>query len=162
MSLYETIWKDERNRTLLITSIIAITCLIFAILFASIDQFSAPEWIKGLYPDLNSDPLPYKAGLTIIELLLMSGFYFFFLIAIATFSEIRANLPSWGTIVISSIVALLITWFITSIHPAGPALPTNFTSGMQWTIFGVLLIVIILSVVYIFFTESSPEEDKKE
>jgi hypothetical protein len=160
MSLYETIWKDERNRTLLITSIIAITCLIFAILFANIDQVSAPEWIKGLYPDLNSETLPYKAGLTIIELLLMSGFYFFFLIAIATFSEIRANLPSWGTIVISAIVALLITWFITSIHPAGPALPTNFTTGMQWTIFGVLLLVIILSVVYIFFTES-PEEDKK-
>lgn len=160
MSLYETIWKDERNRTLLITAIVSITCLIFAILFASIDQVSAPEWIKGLYPDLNAEVPPYKAGLTIIELLLMSGFYFFFLIAIATFSEIRANLPSWGTIIISAVVALLITWFITSIHPAGPALPTNFTTGMQWTIFGVLLVVIIISVVYIFFTES-PEEDKK-
>jgi hypothetical protein len=159
MSLYQTIWKDERNRTLLITAIISITCLIFAILFASIDQASAPNWIKGLYPDLNSDVLPYKAGLTIIELLLLSGFYFFFLIAIATFSEIRANLPSWGTIVISAIISLLITWFITSIHPAGPALPTNFTTGMQWTIFGVLLAVIVLSVVYIFFTES-PEEEK--
>ncbi|MCG3225971.1 MAG: hypothetical protein H7645_03570 [Candidatus Heimdallarchaeota archaeon] len=159
MSLYETIWKDERNRTILITSILSITCLIFAILFASIDQTSAPEWIKGFYPDLNSVDLPYKAGLTIIEFLLMSGFYFFFLIAIATYSELRAKLPSWGIIVISAVISLLITWFITSIHPAGPALPTNFTTGMQWTVFGVLLAVIILSVVYIFFTEA-PDEEK--
>ena len=161
MSLYETIWKDERNRTLLISSIIAITCLIFAILFASIDQASAPNWIKGLYPDLNGDSIPYKAGLTIIEFLLISGFYFFFLIAIATYSEIRANLPSWGSIIISAVISLLITWFITSIHPAGPALPTNFTSGMQWTIFGALLAMIVLSIVYIFFTEGSEEEQDK-
>jgi hypothetical protein len=135
--------------------------LIFAILFASIDQASAPEWIKGFYPNLNDAVLPYKVGLTILEFVLISGFYFFFLIAIATYSEIRAKLPSWGTIVISAVVSLLVTWFITSIHPAGPALPTNFTTGMQWTVFGVLLAVIVLSVVYIFFTESADEEKSK-
>ncbi|MHA2357445.1 MAG: hypothetical protein ACXABK_01580, partial [Candidatus Heimdallarchaeaceae archaeon] len=48
MSLYETLWKNERNRTLLISSIVAITCLIIAILLASVDSQSAPNWIKGL------------------------------------------------------------------------------------------------------------------
>jgi len=161
MSLYETIWKNERNRTLLISSIVAIACLIIAILLASVDHQSAPNWIRGLYPDLNAEDIPYKAGLTILELLLISGFYFFFLISVATYNELRAKLPSWGTIVISTIVSILITWFITSIHPAGPALPTNFNTGMQWTVYGGLIGVVILSVVYIFLTET-PEEGKKK
>ena len=158
MSLYETIWKNEKNRTLLISSIITIACLIIAILFASIDQRNAADWIKGLYFDLNEEPV-YKVGLVIIELLLISGFYFFFLISLATFSEIRANFPSWGTIGICTIISILVTWLITEIHPAGRGLGTNFTNGMQWTIFIGLIVVIILSVVYIFLTE---ETDKKE
>jgi len=160
MSLYETIWKNEKNRTLLISSIIAIVCLILAILLASIDQRSAPNWIKGLYFDLNADP-EYKVGLVILEILLLSGFYFFLLIALATFSEIRANFPSWGTIGISSVIAILVTWFVTSIRPAGKGLGTNFTNGMQWTIFIVLIVVIILSIVYIFLTGEDEEEKKQ-
>ncbi|MEE9410097.1 MAG: hypothetical protein V3V41_04155 [Candidatus Heimdallarchaeota archaeon] len=157
MSLYETIWKNEKNRTLLITSIIAITCLIISILFSIIDQRIAPNWIKGLYFNLNEDP-EYKVGLVIIELLLLSGFYFFLLLALATFSEIRANFPSWGTILISTIISLLVTWFITEIRPAGRGLGTNFTNGMQWTIFIGLIVVVILSIVYIFLTEEAEEK----
>jgi len=33
---------------------------------------------------------------------------------------------------------------------------------MQWTIFGMLILTIILSIVYIFFTESPDEEKKKK
>jgi hypothetical protein len=161
MSIYETLWKDEKNRTLLIGSIVTIACIILAILFAMVDQRTAPEWIKGLYYDLNDPEPPYKVGLTIIEIILVSVLYFFLLISLATYSEIRAKLPSWGTILISVIITILFTWFITSLHPAGPALPTNFTSGMQWTIFGVIIAFMFLSVVYIFLTET-PEEEKKK
>jgi len=161
MSIYETLWKDEKNRTVLIGSIITITCIILAILFAMVDQRTAPEWIKGLYYDLNDPEPPYKVGLTIIEIIILSVLHFFLLITLATYSEIRAKLPSWGTIIISVVITILFAWFITSLHPAGPALPTNFTSGMQWTIFGVLIGFMFLSVIYIFMTETEEEKKKK-
>lgn len=158
MSLYETIWKNEKNRTLLISTIVAIGALILAMIIASLKYVSAPNFIKVWYFS-DQTVRHYSIGLVLIEILLLSLFYFFFLIAIATLSEIRANLPSWGTILLSTIVAFLVTWFVTSIHPS-TALPTNFTTGMQWTIFGSLIGVVILSIVYLAFTE--PKEELEE
>lgn len=156
MSLYETIWKNEKNRTLLISTIVAIGALILAIIIASLNYYSAPNFIKVWY--FSNQAVPhYSIGLVLIEIFLLSLFYFFCLISIATLSEIRANLPSWGTILLSTIIAFLVTWFVTSIYPSGEALPTNFTTGMQWTIFGSLIGVVILSIVYLTLTEPKEE-----
>lgn len=159
MGLYERIWKDEKNRTLLIGSIIALAVLILAFIFSGWNQNSAPSWLKGLYLD---DPTEiYNVGLTILVGILVSIFYFFLMLALATLREIRAGLPSWGSFVSSSVTAILITWIITSIK-TGLAQETNYTTAMQWTIFGMLILTIILSIVYIFFTESPDEEKKKK
>lgn len=155
MSLYETIWKNEKNRTLLISTIVAIGALILAMIIASLNYDSAPKFIRVWYFS-DQTVRHYSIGLVLIEILLLSLFYFFLLIAIATLSEIRANLPSWGTILLSTIIAFLVTWFVTSIHPR-TAQPTNFTNGMQWTIFGSLIGVIILSIVYLTLTEPKEE-----
>ena len=155
MSLYETIWKNEKNRTLMISTIIAIGALILAMIFASLNYSNAPKFIKVWYFS-NQTVRHYSIGLVLIEILLLSLFYFFLLITIATLSEIRANLPSWGTILLSIIIAFLVTWFVTSIHPS-EALLTNFTTGMQWTIFGCLIGVTILSIVYLALTEPKEE-----
>lgn len=158
MGLYERIWKDTKNRTLLLSSIIFIAALIIAIVFASWEPLTAPSWLAGLYYDPPGDV--YGVGLTIIIAILVSIFYFFLLIALATLSEIRANLPSWGTFIISAIISILVTWMITEIRPKGVGGNPNFNTAMQWTIFGVLIGVIILSIVYIFLTE--PGEDEEE
>ena len=89
----------------------------------------------------------YNVGLTFLVAAFVSIFYFFLMIALATLKEIRAGLPSWGSLVTSSVTAILVTWIVTSIKP-GVAAATNYTSGMQWTIFGVLLVVIIISINY--------------
>ncbi|MBA7556763.1 hypothetical protein ES705_49482 [subsurface metagenome] len=159
MSLYETIWKNEKNRTLLISTIIAIGALILAMIIASLNYESAPNFIRVWYFS-DQTVRHYSIGLVLIEIFLLSLFYFFLLIAIATLSEIRANLPSWGTILLSTIIAFLVTWFVTSIHPSGQAQPTNFTTGMQWTIFGTLICVVILSIVYLAFTEPKEELER--
>jgi len=159
MGLYERIWKDEKNRTLLIGSIIALAVLILAFIFSGWNKNSAPNWLKGLYLE---DPTEiYNVGLTILVGILVSIFYFFLMLALATLREIRASLPSWGSFVSSSVIAILITWIITSIKP-GLAQKTNYTTAMQWTIFGMLILTIILSIVYIFFTESPDEGEKKK
>jgi len=154
-SLYETIWLNEKNRTLIISSIITIGTIIIAILFASVDYQGAPNWLKGLYRE---DPQAgYNVGLTLLELFLMCVFYFFLLIAIGTFVEIRAGLPSWGTILTTVLISLLFTWLVTSIRP-GEAKVKNFTPAMQGTIFGGLILFMILSVVYLALTTT---EEKK-
>jgi hypothetical protein len=159
MGLYERIWKDEKNRTILLSIIIIIASLILVMVFASWDYENAPNWLKGLYlEDVNN----YNVGLTILTGVLVSIFYFFLLIALATFSEIRANLPSWGSFIIPTLVSILITFIVTVISPTGVGGYTNFTSGMQWTVFGILIVVIFLSIIYIFFTEPSEEEEKKK
>ena len=155
MGLYERVWKDSRNRTLLISSIILLAALILAIVFASWEPLTAPSWLVGLYYE---DPGSiYGVGLTIITAVLVSIFYFFLLLALATFSEIRANLPSWGTFVFSSIISIL-----TEIRPKGVGGDPNYNTAMQWTIFGVLIVVIVLSIIYIFLTEPSEEEEEKK
>ena len=154
-SLYETIWLNEKNRTLIISIIITIATVIVAILLASIDYQGAPNWLKGLYRE---DPTAgYNVGLTLLELFLICVFHFFLLIAIGTFVEIRAGLPSWGTIISTSIISILLTWLVTSIKP-GEAKVKNFTPAMQGTIFGGLVAFIILSTVYLTLTST---EEKK-
>jgi len=135
--MYERLWKNERNRTLLISSIIAIGSAILSVLFASFGYDSAPAFLKVWYY-VNQEERHYSWGLTVAEIILLVLLYFFMLIAIATYNEIRAKMPSWGTIMISATISLLFTWFVTSIHPINRYLPTNFTSSMQWTIFGTL------------------------
>lgn len=159
MGLYERIWKDEKNRTLLISSIIVLAALIIAIIFASWDKTNAPKWLTGLY--FEPPGSEFSVGLTIIIAVLVALFYFFLLIALATFSEIRANLPSWGSFVSSGVISFLVTWIITALRP-GQAQYSNFTTSMQWTVFGVLIVVFILSIIYIFLTEKPDEEDKKK
>jgi len=159
MGLYERIWKDQKNRTLLISSIIALAFIILAFVFSGWNHSSAPGWLKGLYLEDPSEA--YNVGLTLLIGFFVSIFYFFLMLALATLREIRTGLPSWGSFVSSSITSILITWIVTSIKP-GLAQETNYTAGMQWTIFGILLGVIILSIFYIFFTESPDEEEKKK
>jgi magnesium-transporting ATPase (P-type) len=154
MSIYQTLWKNDKNRTLLISSIIVIGTLIVAIIFASL-SYETAGFLRIWY-FVDQDVPHYSWGLVVAEITLLSLFYFFLLISLAIWSEMRAKLPSWGTFITSSIIAILITWLITSIRPRGSGLPSNFTAGMQWTIFGVLIAVIIASIFYIFFLE----EDK--
>ena len=164
MGLYERIWKDDKNRTLLLSTIILIATLILAIIFASWDYVTAPNWLKGLYIEevAAGEPMPYNAGLTILTAAFVSIFYFFLLIALATLSEIRANLPSWGAFIIPVVISILSTWLITSIRPKGVGGVSNYNTAMQWTIFGILIGVIFLSIIYIFFTEPSEDEDEKK
>ena len=157
MSLYERIWKDDKNRTVLISSIILLATLILAVLFASWGYNNVPGWLEGLYLD---DIKSYNVGLTILTSVLVSIFYFFLLITLATISEIRANLPSWGTFVISSVISILVTSIVLYFIKFNAASESNFNTGMQWTVFGILIASIILSVVYIFFTEPSEEDEK--
>jgi len=151
MSIYQTLWKNDKNRTLLISSIIVIGTLIVAIIFASL-SYETAGFLRIWY-FIDQDVRHYSWGLAIAEILLLSLFYFFLLISLATLSEMRTNLPSWGTFIASATISILITWLITSIRPRGGGLPSNFTSEMQWTIFGVLIVVIIASIFYIFFLE---------
>ncbi|MCK4895748.1 MAG: hypothetical protein KAS47_03010 [Candidatus Heimdallarchaeota archaeon] len=160
MSIYQTLWKNDKNRTLLISSIIVIGTLIVAIIFASLNYDTAGFLRIWYYAD--QDVRHYSWGLVIAEVLLLSLFYFFLLISFATLSEMRAKLPSWGTFVTSSTISILVTWLITSIRPRGGGLPSNFTSGMQWTIFGVLIVVIIASIFYIFFLEEEKVDKPKK
>lgn len=161
MSIYQTLWKNDKNRTLLISSIIIIGTLIVAIIFSSLNYETAG--FLRIWYFIDQDVRHYSWGLVIAEILLLSAFYFFLLILLATLSEIRAKLPSWSTFISSSIISILITWLITSIRPRGGGLPSNFTSGMQWTIFGVLIAVIIASIFYIFFLEEEKvDRPKKE
>lgn len=157
MSMYERLWKNEKNRTLLISSIIVIASGILAVLFASFEYDSAPGILR-LWYFVNQNDRHYSWGLVIMEIILLFMFYFFMLIGIGIYSEIRAKTPSWGSFVITTIITLLFTWFVTSIHPIHRQLPTNFTPGMQWTIFGVLIGLIVLSIVYIALTESKEED----
>ncbi len=162
MGLYERIWKDDKNRTLLLSVIILLATLILAIMFASWDYINAPAWLQGLYKEvIVGEPISYNAGLTILTAVLISIFYFFLLIALATLSEIRANLPSWGTFIIPVVISILVTWMITSISPTGVGGNSNYNSGMQWTLFGILVVVIFLSIIYIFLTEPGDEEEEK-
>ncbi len=163
MSIYQTLWKNDKNRTLLISSIIVIGTLIVAIIFASLNYETAG--FLRIWYFIDQDVRHYSWGLVIAEMLLLSLFYFFLLISLATLSEMRANLPSWGTFIASATISILITWLVTSVRPRGGGLPSNFTSGMQWTIFGVLIVVIIASIFYIFFLEEEkidiPKKGKK-
>ncbi|MHA1345670.1 MAG: hypothetical protein ACTSVO_08840 [Candidatus Heimdallarchaeaceae archaeon] len=160
MSIYQKLWKNDKNRTLLISSIIVIGTLIVATIFASLNYDTAGFLKIWYYAD--QDVRHYSWGLVLAEILLLSLFYFFLLISLATLSEIRANLPSWSTFITSSIIAILITWLITSIRPRGGGLPSNFTSGMLWTIFGVLILVIIASIFYIFFLDVEEVDKSKK
>ncbi|MHA1202210.1 MAG: hypothetical protein ACTSQ4_06795 [Candidatus Heimdallarchaeaceae archaeon] len=160
MSIYQTLWKNDKNRTLLISSIIVIGALIVAIIFASLSHETA-GFLRVWY-FVDQDVRHYSWGLVMAEVILLTLFYFFLLISLATWSEMRAKLPSWGTFITSSLISILVTWLITSIRPRGSGLPSNFTSGMQWTIFGVLTAVIIASIFYIFFLEEDKVERQKK
>jgi len=157
MSLYERIWKDAKNRTVLISSIILLTTLILAVLFASWGYNNVPEGLKGLYLD---DISQYNVGLTILTGFLVSIFYFFLLITLATISEIRANLPSWRTFATSSVISILVTSIVLYLIRFNAASESNFNTGMQWTVYGFLIVTIFLSIVYIFFTEPSEDDEK--
>jgi len=152
MSIYQTFWKDKRNRTALVSSIIAIAMLILVIFLASLKQDFVPDWLKWMYT-----PGEYNIGLTIITFICLAILYLFTLIAIATINEIRANLPGWGSIILSTIITFLIGIMATFIKPEEAEKYWNYTAGMRWTIFGSLFAFVILSVVYLFFTET-PEE----
>ncbi|MCE7742498.1 MAG: hypothetical protein GOP50_08545 [Candidatus Heimdallarchaeota archaeon] len=165
MGLYERIWKDTKNRTLLLSTIILLATLILAIIFASWDFVTAPNWLKGLYiEEITPEDFiaTYNAGLTILTAFLVSIFYFFLLIALATLSEIRANLPSWGSFIVPVVISILSTWMITVIRPKGVGGVPNYNTAMQWTIFGILIGVIFLSTIYIFLTEPGEEDEAKE
>lgn len=153
-SMYEKIWLNEKHRTIFISSIIATASLIVAILFASVDREGAANWLKGLYPEVPGET--YSVGLTLIVMFCMMLFYFFFLIATATLTELRANFPSWGSVLFSIIFTIIISWLITIIKP-GQAKLSNFSSGMRWTVIGGVLGFIVLSTLYLVFTET-PEE----
>lgn len=162
MGLYERIWKDEKNRTLLLSTIILLASLILALVFASWEYGTAPKWLQGLYIEqVSGEAVSYNVGLTILTGVLVSIFYFFLLIALATLSEIRANLPSWGSFIFPVIIAISVTWIITSIgyNAAGVS---NFNTAMQWTVFGILVGVIFLSIFYIFLTEPKEDEEEKK
>ena len=160
MSIYQTLWKNDKNRTLLISLIIVVGTLIIAIIFASLNYDTA-GFLKIWY-FIDQDVRHYSWGLVAAKAILFSLFYFFLLISLATLSEMRAKLPSWSTFVTSSIISILVTWLITSIRPRGGGLPTNFTSGMQWTIFGVLIVVIIASIFYMLFLEEEKVDKPKK
>ena len=160
MSIYQTLWGNEKNRTLLISSIITLGSLIVAIIFASLNYDTA-GFLRLWYFVDQTEP-HYSWGLVIAEIILLLLFYFFLLISLATLTEMRAKLPSWGTFLTSSIISFLVTWLVTSIRPKSAALPSNFTPGMQWTIFGILALGIIASIFYIFFTESEKEAFKSK
>jgi len=38
----------------------------------------------------------------------------------------------------------------------------NYNTAMQWTVFGILIGVIFLSIIYIFLTEPSEEDEAKK
>ncbi|MHA1687345.1 MAG: hypothetical protein ACTSYD_13255 [Candidatus Heimdallarchaeaceae archaeon] len=153
-SLYERIWLNKKHRTIFISVIITIASLILAILFASVDREGAAKWLQGLYPTTPGET--YSVGLTILEMIFMMIFYFFLLMTIATLSELKASFPSWGTIISSSIIALIVSWLVTVIKP-GEAKQSNFSPAMRWTLLGGLLGFIVLSTIYLIFTET-PEE----
>ncbi|MHA1302659.1 MAG: hypothetical protein ACTSQE_00235 [Candidatus Heimdallarchaeaceae archaeon] len=157
MSFYQTVWKDKKNRTALISSIIAMGFLILTIFIASFKTSYVPEWLQWLYT-----PGEYNVGLTIITFVCLSILYFFTLIAIATITEIRASSPGWGSIVLSAIITFLVGLMVTFIKPEEGERYLNYTAGMRWTIFGCLFGFIILSIVYLFFTETSEEEKKRD
>ncbi len=160
MSIYQTLWKDEKNRTLLISSIIVIGTLILAIIFASL-HYDTAGFLRIWYYIDQSDR-HYSWGLVIAEILLLALFYFFLVILFGTISEMRAKLPSWGTFITSSIISILVTWLVTSIRPISGATLSNFTPDMQWTIFGVLIFIIIASIFYIFFTDEERADSLKK
>ena len=151
MSIYETLWRNDKNRTLLISSIISLGSLIVAITFASLNYDTAGFLRLWYFVDQNDRH--YSWGLVIAQIILLSLFYFFLLISLATLTEMRAKLPSWGTFISSIIISFLATWLVISIRPRGGGYPSNFTSGMQWTIFGLLALVMIASIFYIFFSD---------
>jgi hypothetical protein len=160
MSIYQTLWRNEKNRTLLISSIIVIGTLILAIIFAAL-HYDTAGFLKIWYYVDQSDR-HYSWGLVIAEILLLALFYFFLVILFGTISEMRAKLPSWGTFITSSIISILVTWLVTSIRPISGATKTNFTPEMQWTIFGVLILIIIASIFYIFFTDEEKTDSSKK
>ncbi len=151
MSIYETIWKNDKHRTLLISGIVAIASLILAILFASYGKENTPIWLEWLY-----QPEEFRIGLTILEIILLALLYFHLLMFLATFMELKAALPSWGTIGFSAVFTLLFTWLVVMIKPYEATDVTNFTPAMIWTIYGSLVFLMILSVVYLFYT--TPEK----
>ncbi len=160
MSIYQTLWRNEKNRTLLISSIIVIGTLILAIIFAAL-HYNTAGFLKIWYYVEQSER-HYSWGLVIAEILLLSLFYFFLVILLGTISEMRAKLPSWGTFITSTIISILVTWLVTSIRPISGATPSNFTPEMQWTIFGVLMLMIIASILYIFFTDEEKADSSKK
>ena len=160
MSIYQTLWRNEKNRTLLISSIIVIGTLILAIIFAAL-HYNTASFLKIWY-FVDQEVRHYSWGLVIAEILLLSLFYFFLVILLGTISEMRAKLPSWGTFITSAAISILVTWLITSIRPISGATPSNFTPEMQWTIFGVLILMIIASILYIFFTDEEKADSSKK
>ncbi len=153
MSLYENIWRNEKNRTLLLSGILTVAMIILSLLFASYSEEESPNWLSWLY--LNE----YKVGLTILQIILLSFMFFFLVIFIATLSEIQASLPSWGSIIFSAIFTFLFTWLVVSIRPAGLAVQeTNFSGAMIWTIYGGELFMMILFTLYLYFTETKDKQ----
>ncbi len=156
MSFYQKIWNDKKNRTLLISSIITIGFVLITVIIASLKNESAPNWLKWLYT-----PGSYNVGLTIFTMIFLMIIYWFTLISLGTVSEIKAQLPGWGSIVVSSILTILIGLFATYIRPDATERYWNYTSGMRWTIFGGLVLFIILSIIYLFLTETPEEQQTK-
>lgn len=134
-----SLWKDEQNRTILISSI-------FLLLFtAAIIFFAVFPFEDRNLTGLNWAFLP--APLIIIVSLLFWGFYFQLLLLVGTIREKMDTLPGWTEVIACMIITLLASIFLGNMD--------NF--AVKWVVFGGTALGVILITLWFLMSSTKRE-----
>ncbi|MBD3192452.1 MAG: hypothetical protein GF308_17565 [Candidatus Heimdallarchaeota archaeon] len=134
-----SLWKDEQNRTILISSI-------FLLLFtAAIVFFAVFPFEDQNVTGLNWAFLP--APLIIIVSLLFWGFYFNLLLVVGTIREKMDTLPGWTEIIACAIITLLASIFLGNLD--------NF--AVKWVVFGGTALGVVLTTLWFLMSSTRRE-----
>ncbi len=172
---YDWLFKNIIHRTIFISSLLA---GVFLILSVIMNVFSPPSETKNEYLTpvfkgiIDASPILFgpdekaifrNEDLTvnlvvypyIIHVLLMLGFYFFLLVAVATVRELQGNLSGWSEVFGSSLFTCLLTFLLWDYIPGQrfEKVEEYWKYFQTWHLYAVIIGIILLTL-YIYFAEA--------
>ncbi|MHA2029423.1 MAG: hypothetical protein ACXAC2_12160 [Candidatus Kariarchaeaceae archaeon] len=159
------IFESPLKRTLLFSAVIALFLFWLAFTLPILES-TENEWYGFMYEDLETpEEDRYNLSLVLLESFVLSLFYLFTLIFVASLADLRTGLAGWNEVFVSGIVTLILAFFFPRFSVGGGVGGTesstgfnHFTSDMQLSVFFLTLIGIVLLTLYVM---KSAEENQE-
>lgn len=164
MSFVEKYIENPTGKSALISTITAGLFFVISWLIP-LAGYEEGKWYLFLYKDITiAAEDRFNIGLVLLEVLLLTLFFFYLTVALGNYSEIRDSLPGWKELGTAFVITITLAAFVPKIGITGDFTGTatdkgfnHFTESMQSTVFWLTLLGIIIASLYLKYTQPKEE-----